>query len=302
MKSFVDSLPEDLVGNVRSMCGRRGEEWLKSLPELILAIETRWNIRTGTVYPASGINYVAPAESGSGELSVLKISPPYDTTEFASEAAYLRARCGASCVELRKIDDENRCMLLERAVPGETMDVIFDGREPECVAPAIEVLRSVSKDAAPPPKDAIRLDDWFDNLRRAYGTDFPSAYLRRALEIYERSSSGTSYLHGDFHPRNIVSADREPFLLIDPKGIVGHLGYEAAVFLNNFHWWQEDRPDIADRLDVAVRQFAEGLGSTEQATHEWAFAQMVIGAWWTFDELPDQYDNDVAKADIWGIL
>ena len=34
---------------------------------------------------------------------------------------------------------------------------------------------------------------------------------------------------------------------------------------------------------------------------EWAFAQMVLGAWWHFIDMPSLYDNEVAKADIWNV-
>ena len=99
----------------------------------------------------------------------------------------------------------------------------------------------------------------------------------------------------------MVSATRERFLAIDPKGIVGPIGYDIAVFLNNFHWWQEERADIKERLDHAVRKFAESFDIDAYDLRCWAFAQMVLGAWWTFDEMPDIYQNEVAKADVWDI-
>ena len=300
--SFIDSLPRDLLVNVRAMCGEHGEEWLRCLPEQIKDLERLWNVAAGTVFSAAGINYVAPATGPKGEQYVLKVGPPYDTKEFESETAYLRSRNGSGAVNLIDERPEYRALLLERAVPGETMDVVFDEREPECVAPAVEVLRALLGSAAAPPPEAIRLDEWFNNLHRADKSGFPSGYVAKTLEIYERlGGSNVSYLHGDFHPRNIVTAVREPFLVIDPKGIVGSLGYEIAVFLNNFHWWQDERPDVSERLDVAVRQFAAAFGFAERELREWAFAQMVLSAWWTFDELPDEYDNEVAKADVWGL-
>jgi streptomycin 6-kinase len=300
--SFIQTLPRDLLVNVRSMCGLSGEEWLGGLPELIKEMERLWEITVGTVYPAAGINYVAPATGRNDEAYVLKIGPPYETTEFASETAFLRSRNGSGCIRLINEEPRYRAILLERAVPGETMDVIYDEREPQCVAPAIEVLRDLVKSVTDPPKEAIDLNTWFENLHRTEGTAFPLEYVARALEIYERlGGSRVTYLHGDFHPRNIVSATRESFLVIDPKGIVGALGYEIAVFLNNFHWWQDERPDIEKRLRVAVRQFADAFDFSELELREWAFAQMVLGAWWTFDEVPEEYDNEVAKADVWGL-
>jgi streptomycin 6-kinase len=109
------------------------------------------------------------------------------------------------------------------------------------------------------------------------------------------------YLHGDLHHENILSATREPYLAIDPKGIVGHVGYEIAVFLNNHHWWLEGDEDIPKKLDHAVQQFSEAFEISPDDLRRWAYAQMVLSAWWTFDEMPDIYNNEVALADIWDV-
>jgi len=152
--------------------------------------------------------------------------------------------------------------------------------------------------------DVLQLNDWFDGLRRYTSTGFPAAYAQKALDLYDNVLTKDRvlyYLHGDLHPANIVSATRSSFLAIDPKGIVGPVGYEIAVFLNNYHWWQETRADVLQRLYSAIRQFsvAFDIGSTE--LRQWAFAQMVLSAWWTFDEMPGIYQNEVAKADVWDI-
>jgi len=141
-------------------------------------------------------------------------------------------------------------------------------------------------------------------LSLKYETDFPSGYAKRALEIYSDLTGPNArryYLHGDFHPANVVSATRETFLAIDPKGIVGPIGYEIAVFLNNFHWWQEHRPDVQGRLDEAVSKFSEAFNIDAYELRCWAFAQMVLGAWWTYDEMPGIYNNEVVKADVWEV-
>jgi streptomycin 6-kinase len=79
------------------------------------------------------------------------------------------------------------------------------------------------------------------------------------------------YLHGDFHPANIVNATRAPYLAIDAKGIVGHIGYDIACFLNNFHWWQDEKPDVDERLENAVSQFADSFDIDPFELRQWAF-------------------------------
>jgi len=302
--SFRDSLPPEFVRNALALCGETGERWLDDLPGTIEALERQWSITAGIPFPNIEYNYVATAHCDDETSAVLKIGLPLKNTEIYGEARYLQTLKGTGAVRLLQEDRRRQAILVERAVPGENLTNVFHGREPEAVASAIDLLHLIPQ---PPPKnltDVILLDDWFDGLHRYREKDFPKTYALKALEIYDRlsfQSDRTFYLHGDFHPGNIVSASRAPYLVIDPKGIVGHLGYEIAVFLNNFHWWQEGKPNIKTMLSTAVDQFAAAFDFDPLELRQWAFAGMVLSAWWTFDEMPEIYNNEVVKADIWDV-
>ena len=297
------NLPSELVMHVTAILGERGAEWLDALPTYVADLETEWSIEVHEPFAAGEFNLVAPATGAVGDPVVLKIAPPYDDGEFLREAEFLRNRDGRGTVRLLAQDIEKRAILIERAVPGINLAERFMDAEPEVLGPAIDVLHSI---IAPPPQHLLNvktIDDWFDGLRRFEGTTFPSDYATKALDLYRRLSANARklYLHGDFHPGNIVSATRSPYLAIDPKGIIGHIGYDIAAFLNNYHWWQETKPDIRTRLDHGVREFSEAFDIDPLELREWAFAQMVLGAWWTFDEMPQFYNDEVAKADIWDV-
>jgi streptomycin 6-kinase len=184
------------------------------------------------------------------------------------------------------------------------MDEHLDSDPFSCVAPAIEVLKAV---LSPPPRniaDVHRLDDWFDRFCRFRETDFPQDYGEKALAIYQklrRQRGHIYYLHGDFHPGNIVTSNRGPFLAIDPKGLIGHVTYDIAVFLNNLHWWQIGKPGVVKELDKALAKFSRAFAIPERDLREAAYAFMVIGAWWNFEDMPEHYNNEVALADVWCI-
>jgi streptomycin 6-kinase len=297
-------IPSELAKNTRALCGEQAEPWLRSLPNVLDRLEIEWGITIGEPFINGEYNYVARAVDNRGGPCVIKVAPPRNDHDHYSEAKYLTTVNGNGAVRLLAQDREHMALLIERAVPGKTLTRSFEDNDQAAVQPAIDLLGSTSRELPDDLSDVIQLDDWFDGLRRFAATGFPAAYGEKALAIYADLSSQAErigYLHGDFHPDNIVSAERVPFLLIDPKGMVGHLGYEIAVFLNNFHWWQEDRADVASRLHLAVVQFAEAFGISTLELRQWAFAQMVLSAWWTFDEMPTLYDNEVAKADIWDV-
>jgi streptomycin 6-kinase len=298
------SLPDDLVTHITTICGVSGEAWFEKLPQIVLELEGQWEITVGKPFPGIEYNFLAPAVTHAGQPVVVKIAPPFDRTEIYGEAKYLRTHGGQGAIELLAEDRNRRAILIEHALPGEALFQRFKDEPSECIEPAIEVLGSILR---PPPSDMADVDtleNWFNNFRRYVETEFPKRHAEKAFAIYERLSCQPDrifYLHGDFHPGNIVTASRAPFLAIDPKGIVGHLGYDIAVFLNNLSWWQKNDPALDKLLEFAIGRFADAFEFGEQELREWAYVSMVIGAWWNFEDMPDLYDSAVAMSDIWRV-
>ena len=303
MTFYDQKLPDELVTHTLAMCGDRGRAWLDDLPKRIADFEQKWAIEVLEPFPAGEFNFVAPAIRNRSENVVIKIAPPFENHEARGEARFLRTLNGDGTVGLLAEDRQLEALLLERALPGNNLAEVFSENESSCLSPAIEILKRILRPVPSDLSDVLLLDDWFNGLRRSRSTDFPAVYADKALELYDNvlKHQPKHYLHGDFHPANIVSAQRSPFLAIDPKGIVGPIGYDIAVFLNNYHWWQETRADIRERLEIAVCKFAEAFRLAPITLRQWAFSQMVLGAWWTFDEMPQVYNNAVAKADIWDV-
>ena len=73
--------------------------------------------------------------------------------------------------------------------------------------------------------------------------------------VADPASVGTM-IHGDLHYENVMAADREPWLAIDPKPMSGDPHYELAPMLwNRF-----------DELAGDVRRAVSGAGSTPWST------------------------------------
>jgi len=302
--TFKDSLPEEMVKHISAICGARGKEWFEALPEIIRQLEGQWAVKVLEPFPGIEYNFVAPAVLDDGTNTVVKISPPFERIEIFNEARYLSSREGVGAVKLLAVDRDLQAILIERALPGEALFRRFDHDPSQCVQPAIRVLKSILRPVPSDMTDVGTLDGWFKNFRRYSETDFPASYAEKAFEIYGRlspQSGRTLYLHGDFHPGNIVTSDRSEFLAIDPKGIVGHLGYDIAVFLNNLHWWRRKSPDIAEFLSDAIEQFGLAFAFDERELREWAYGYMVIGAWWNLEDMPEHYDAEVALIDVWEV-
>src|SRR5688500_11962877 len=207
--------PSELVHHVTAICGPRGEAWLDGLPALIDELSEIWSIKVDEPFAAGEFNFVAPAMSG-GEAVVLKIAPPYDDNEFLGEASFLRSREGLGAVRLLAQDLMRRAILIDRAVPGENLAEIFTGNAAASMPPASEVCRSILGPTSADRADLKTVDGWCDGRHRSAGTDFPADYANKALASYDqRRATEVFSLHGDFHPANIVSASRSPYLAID---------------------------------------------------------------------------------------
>lgn len=302
MKGLRYQPPKELKTHVTAICGEAGIAWLADLPRIVSTLEEKWGVCTEEPFEKGEYNFVAPASSESVD-AVLKVSPPYPTIEIFAEAAFLRNLNGNGAPRLLQVDRENRAILIERIRPGLTMDVYFADYPFGCVEPAIAVLKKIISPPPSPGTDVQTLDDWFDRFRRFRGTEFPQDHGERAVEIYEKLRQDKDriyYLHGDFHPGNVVNSG-DGFVAIDPKGLVGHITYDISVFLNNLHWWQKGKPNVEDGLFSTAKKFGDSFGLSERSIREAAFAGMVIGAWWNFEDMPELYDNEVVLADIWEV-
>ncbi|MBX7060436.1 MAG: aminoglycoside phosphotransferase family protein [Pyrinomonadaceae bacterium] len=294
------SLPKGFVRNIRSLSREAGKRWLEELPQLIVSLETRFAISVGLPFQNINFNFVAPAETIDGRKAVLKIAPPSNDAEIHSEARYVRTLDGNGVVKLLAERAEDRALLIERAVPGKMLTDLYTDDPLGAVDVAVELLDTIRMPVPENLGAAVLLDDWFANLERAKGSEFPRRYVDRTREIYSRLGGAKSYLHGDFHLENIVSSC-DDFVLIDPKGLIGHIGFEIAVFLNNFRWWLDEDADLPRLLDAAVKKFSVATGISESELREWAYAHVVLTSWWIFDEMHETYENEVAQSDIWVI-
>jgi streptomycin 6-kinase len=303
-ENFTKNLPAPFVRNVIGASGEKGAQWLDDLPRIVDEIAEKWSLDVKRHFPNISYNYVAPCNLFHGGSAVLKIGLPEEKPEISYEAEFLRICDGSAAVRLLNFDEKQRAMLIEKLSPGKNLKQIFRADKEKAIEAAIEVMLKIRR-PADENFDFRHLRDWFGNFKKAVKTDFPLKSIKKAEEFYEQLSSDSKQkyvLHGDLHHENILSAERQPFLAIDPKGIVGEIGYETAVFLNNHIWWIAlGESDLKQKLNFAVHQFSEAFEIEERDVRKWASAQMILSAWWTFEEFGENWKRDLELAEVWGV-
>jgi streptomycin 6-kinase len=281
--------------------GEEGALWLEKIPQLIYEFEGRWNIKVGPPFDLS-YNYVACAALAGGSHAVLKIGFPADK-EFQTEIDALIIYNGEGAARLFEADREKSVILMERLDPGIPLSSLEDDED------ATRILASVMKKLWKPlPSDHNfpHISDWtggIERLRRRFnGTagPLPSYLLDKTEELFRElihSMSGPVLIHGDLHHGNVLSAGREPWLAIDPKGVVAEPAYETAAMLRNPQSVLSKKTDPGRILRRRIVILSEQLGIDPQRVQKWGISQTVLSAIWSIEDHGRgwEYQIEIAK-------
>jgi streptomycin 6-kinase len=278
-------VPAALARNAVETWGADGERWLADLPALVPAVARDWDLAVGAAFSLS-FNWVAAVTRADGSAAVLKLGPPV-AGHLDLEAAALELYGGRGAVRLLAFDRERGALLLERAHPGTMASALVPDRDEEATAAIIAVMRRLHR---PPPPDcplpelAARSRSFSAHLRRYRGDrPLPRHLVERAGRLFEElcaTATERTLLHGDLHHDNLLRAVREPWLAIDPHGVVGDPGYELGALLYNPDPARRDERLLA-LVPKRVEQLADGLGLSAERVVAWGFVQAVLSEVWT---------------------
>jgi streptomycin 6-kinase len=104
-------------------------------------------------------------------------------------------------------------------------------------------------------------------------------------------------LHGDLHHWNILSAEREPWLALDPKGVIGEREYEVGAWLRNPFPQILKMPKPEKVLARRVDQLVEELGFDRGRIIGWGYCQAVLAGIWSLEEQSDEWEGFLSCAD-----
>jgi streptomycin 6-kinase len=260
--------------------GERGAAWLAALPRLVADLMDRWQCVPDGVVTHGGVGLIVPVRQDR-RSAVIKISFPHPGNVAEPDA--LEAWDGRGAVRLHARADEHFAMLLERAHP-RTLAEVADHDEVALVAGRLHRRLTIP---APPglPRLSDRAEEWDASLRRdavELEHTLPSAAVALAVATVRElgREQPETVVHGDFHGRNILRADREPWLVVDPKGYVGDPAYDAGALIKARvrELAGSDSPEkaVLRMLDV----FAEAADLDRERVRRWAQFHAVDAVFW----------------------
>jgi streptomycin 6-kinase len=273
-------LPSNLVRDVEAHAAHRAARraWLEELPGVVETLARAWSLEVGSPFqPGGAASWVAPARDRAGRALVLKVG--WRHAEAEHEADGLRAWAGRGTVRLVEsvVSGATSALLLEACRPG----TVLAAAEPPAVQDRVVagLLRRLW--IAPPPGGPFRplasmCASWagaFEERCAAAGAVLDPGLARAGIELYRElpaTAGRTVLLCTDLHAGNVLAAEREPWLVIDPKPYTGDPAYDVLQHMLN-------HPDRlrADPL-AFIRRMAGLLDLDTARLRPWLFARCVI--------------------------
>lgn len=252
-----------------------GREWLEALPATVEHLARRWSLAVGEPFlPGGNTAWVAPVRTATGDEAVLKVVWPHYEAEHELEGLEVWAGDGT----VRLLNGErlggSAALLLERCRPGSTLREIPMEQQDVIIA---SLLRRLWRE--PPPGHPFRplsqmCEQWATSYERKAAEGRAPALdpglAREAMALMRSlSRSGGTLLLTDLHAGNVLAAERETWLAIDPKPYVGDPAYDLLQHMLNCEERLQAGPaDLAKRM-AALAEVDEGRALL------WLFARSV---------------------------
>ena len=200
-----------------------------------------------------------------GTPAVLKVSNPH--REIEQEADALERWDGDGAVRLLARDVERHALLLERCEPGTPL-----AGAPDALDVLIGLLPRLWKSGDGFHTLEDETTHWAGEIERnARDTALKEAALHYIRELAPTQGEQV-LIHQDLHGANVLAAQREPWLVIDPKPLAGEREFAAASIVRSFELGHSKR-DVVFRLD----RLTDELGLDRGRALGWTVAQTV--AW-----------------------
>ena len=266
-------MPSNLVAAAEAE--GRGE-WLGGVRAIVEELARRWDIDVGPPFqPGGQTAWTASARNSAGDDLVLKVGWRHMEAEHEGEGLRLWAGHGTVLLYERATYPDTIAFLIERCRPGTPLAALPQTEQDVVVA---ELLRRLWK--VPPSDHRFRplqamCDFWAEEFERkvaARGRVIDPGLANEGMRLWRALPSTADrsvLLCTDLHADNVLTAAREPWLVIDPKPFVGDPTYDALQHILN----------CADRLHAdplgLVRRMAGLLDLDAGRLALWLFARCV---------------------------
>ena len=317
----------DVPEGYRDHLPRSWQPWVGQLPELVAAYLERWELTVVGELPLSYSN-VVPVERTDGSACVLKLQPTDVAEVVGAERELLGLRLGGPVsIGVVEEDARNGVLLLERAVPGTTLDEMAELDDEAATETLAVVIRDYGRPLDDPASLGLRpfeeLAEAFERfdrgphggIARKRAAAAPETRLPVILGMDERGTAAPAMrtardtaervlaelladridpylLHGDLHHGNVLVDEQRGPLVIDPWGLYGDRSADVAPALHNPLELVAWTADVDSLLRRRLAIYAEVLDVDKERLAAWCYVYNVIRALWTLEDSGELSDED----------
>ncbi|HZO87683.1 MAG TPA: aminoglycoside phosphotransferase family protein [Chthonomonadaceae bacterium] len=265
------TIPEDFAIATINREGDAGRQWIDHLPNLVEGLCQQWGLVIDGRPMHGYLGLVVPVRQGS-ERCALKVAWRDEST--AHEAIALATWNGKGAVRLLAAEPTRGAMLLERLNSRRTLNDV--GVE-EAIAVAGHLLRRL---AVPAPEGLARLKEVGGRLSETlperwerYGRPMPRRQLEVACDLAVQlgASAGGLLVNYDLHYADVLAGEREPWLAVDPKVVVGDPEYGVAQLL----WRRLEDMQAQGGLDRHFQALIEAAELDSDLARSWTLIRCV---------------------------
>ncbi|MFD2080807.1 streptomycin 6-kinase [Actinopolymorpha cephalotaxi] len=279
-------VPPSFVDERVLLAGPDAHTWLDRLPDLVAELARQWAVEVLPDPPRHGANSLVFTALHGSQPCVLKVC--WDPLSTAREAEALRAWDGRGIVRLLAARPEDGALLLERLDAGRSL---ADLELYDAAGIAGGLLRRLTVPLTtdqPLPAGTPKLADLGAEIaataherQRALGDPVPARWIDRVAATARdlAADAGTDLVHADLHYGNVLAADREPWLAIDPKPVAGDPEFAVPELM----WTRVDEAPDAWSIRRLLSVLTAAGGLDPDRARAWAIVRAVDYWLWGLD-------------------
>jgi len=258
----------------------------RSLHARVEEILDAWDLHPDGPLRSGEAGIVVPVRRADGLAAAVKIQRPGPEADAAILG--LSRWDGRGIVRLLASAPDRGAMLLERLDAERSLEAMDDDDDAtRIVGSLLARLHSVDPPAGLPRLEAVAsqmLDDATEAGALLTGEDRRRFDRWRRLVADVAATPGSGFLHWDLHFGNVLHAEREPWLAIDPEPLVGDAGFDLWPALDS--GWSRD-PGTVDAGRIVRRRFdilTEMLHLDRARAARWTTARLLQNALWDIED------------------
>jgi streptomycin 6-kinase len=282
--------PPAYADGIRGVLGGAAEGWLAASRGHLAAVLDRWELTVDGPVRHGLCAVVVPVRRADGTAAALKLG--LVDADARPEAAALAAWAGRGAVALLDAvvldpdpDHGVTALLLERLDPERSLHDVPDDEASAVIGELLARL-AIGAPAGPAfPTLVDRAARWCAELPADWarlGGPCPRRWVDQAVQTCRVLGPDhvPVLVHGDLHHANVLSGQREPWLAIDPKGVLAEPAFDVLPVLRNRWDALEATGDLRRALERRLRIVTAAGGIDPGRARRWTHARAVDDLLW----------------------